>query len=132
MSAPQLIPSRLNSLMERLVYCALALMVAAGWQAGLPAGELSVVPEKLEFRDPFDRRQLLVQGPEGDVTRQVHYESSHPAVLTVDAAGFVVPRGGGQGAVVIRGLGRKSRFPFRSPGSIAHEPLTLQRKSCRS
>src|SRR5207244_2083492 len=48
--------------------------------------------------------QLVVSADDQDVTRTVRYESSQPAVATVDATGLVVPVGVGEATIrIVRG-----------------------------
>jgi hypothetical protein len=70
--------------------------------ASVAAADLRVVPDKVELRDAFARRQLLVSADGVDATRRVQYVSRQPQVATVDAAGFVVPMANGVAEIEVR------------------------------
>jgi hypothetical protein len=56
------------------------------------AADVRVVPAKVEFRDTFARRQLLVSSDGHDATRQAQYVSGKPEIVSVDATGYLVPQ----------------------------------------
>ena len=78
-----------------LILCtAFALLPASASAA------LTCATPKVELRDAFEGRQLLVSDAGRDVTREAKYSSANPAVAKVDAAGYVTPAG--DGSTVIR------------------------------
>ncbi|HEV7226735.1 MAG TPA: DUF1549 domain-containing protein, partial [Pirellulales bacterium] len=78
------------------------LQMAAASQAAADDARLTVSPADLRLEDAFARRQLLVSLGGKDVTSECRYESSNPAVLSIDEGGFVVPRGPGESQITIR------------------------------
>src|SRR5689334_13599593 len=60
------------------------------------AAEVEVVPAKVEFRDSFARRQLLVNSKGHDATRMAKYVSHDPKTVSVDSSGYLIPHGNGQ------------------------------------
>jgi hypothetical protein len=80
--------------MSRTCLSAIALFVSS------TASAADVVPSKVELRDAFAGRQLLVSTGGTDVTRQAKYASANPAIARVDDKGFVTPSG--DGSTVIR------------------------------
>lgn len=80
-------------------------LVATAWilvvGINLPAADLQVAPDKVELRDAFARRQLLVSIDGKDATRRARYISRQPAIASVDAAGYVVPIANGVAEIEI-------------------------------
>lgn len=63
---------------------------------------LVVSPSELRWDDALARQQLLVSAADQDVTHECRYESTNPAVATVDESGYVVPVGPGEAEIVVR------------------------------
>lgn len=82
-----------------LSWAMLAIVVPTG---ALQAAGLEVVPAKVELRDAFARRQLLVDFQGEDVTHAVKYKAIDPQVISVDAAGFITPLANGTTRVEIQ------------------------------
>lgn len=80
-----------------LVGCCLAGNIAVAAET-----ELKLVPSELRWADAFARQQLLVSAGELDVTHECKYESSNPAVVSVDATGYVVPLAPGKAEIIVR------------------------------
>jgi hypothetical protein len=79
------------------------VMVALGASVSpVTAGELTCSKASLEFTDAFAGWQLLVFDGEKDVTRDVRYDSSDPAIARVDARGYVTPSGDGAARIRIQ------------------------------
>ncbi len=67
---------------------------------------LQVSPSRVEFKDAFARRQLLVEANGRDVTREATYKTGDANVTRVDAAGYLVPIGNGTTAITIQWQGQ--------------------------
>ena len=59
------------------------------------AAGIAVTPERVEFRDAFSRRQLLVSLDGHDVTRTARYAVRDASKVHVDTAGYLVPLANG-------------------------------------
>src|SRR5262245_3181867 len=57
-----------------------AALVCCACNAPAAAGELSVLPAKVELADAYAGRQLLVSSGGRDLTRSARYASSNPTV----------------------------------------------------
>ena len=77
-----------------------ALAVLSLLPAGAPAAMTCATP-KVELRDAFEGRQLLVSDAGRDVTRDAKYTAANPAVAKVDDKGYVVPAGDGNTTIRI-------------------------------
>lgn len=106
----------------------------------LRAAELRVEPAKVEFRDAFARRQLLVSTDGHDATRQATYQSRQPAVVAVDATGYLVPHANGTAEIEVSLNGQRTLVPVEVTGfdnlravdfATEVEPL-LSRFGCNS
>lgn len=106
----------------------------------LRAAELRVEPAKVEFRDAFARRQLLVSTEGHDATRQATYLSRQPAVVAVDATGYLVPHANGSAEIEVSLNGQRTLVPVEVTGfdslravdfATEVEPL-LSRFGCNS
>lgn len=104
------------------------------------AADVRVVPAKVEFRDTFARRQLLVSSDGHDATRQAQYVSGKPEIVSVDATGYLVPHANGTAEIDVRVGGATIKVPVEVTG-LEHvrsvdfateiEPL-LSRFGCNS
>ncbi|MBN9519619.1 DUF1553 domain-containing protein [bacterium] len=106
------------------------LLAAVAALAVLPDAVTAAVTcsvQRLELRDAFEGKQLLVADGSRDVTREAKYVSTSPAVAAVDEKGFVSPTGDGtavirieRGAdrleipVTMRGFGQGRAVDFRT------------------
>lgn len=63
------------------------------------ASEVEVIPAKVELKDSFARRQLLVNFKGHDSTRSAKYVSRDPKTVSVDNSGYLVPHANGQTTV---------------------------------
>lgn len=103
-----------------------ALAVVAVLPGVAPAA-ITCTVERVELRDAFDGKQLLVTDGARDVTREAGYGSSNPAVAGVDAKGYVTPTGDGTAVirvergpdrldipVTVRGFGQGRAVDFRT------------------
>ena len=79
--------------------CLLAVLVAAIATPSARAGQLAITPSSVLFQDAYEGRQVLVAQDEHDVTRAAAYASSDPAVVRVDAHGYLRPVGDGTAQV---------------------------------
>ncbi|HXT60691.1 MAG TPA: DUF1549 and DUF1553 domain-containing protein, partial [Pirellulales bacterium] len=100
----------------RLVVRALAILallfqIAAVSQVAADDDRLTVTPADLRLEDAFARRQLLVSLGGKDVTSECRYESSNPAVLSIDDGGYVIPRGPGESQITVRYGERQTTAP---------------------
>lgn len=68
-----------------------------------PVRAADVLPAKVELRDAFEGRQLLVSVNGKDATREAKFASANPAVAVVDEKGFVTPAGDGSTVIKING-----------------------------
>src|SRR5262245_9083259 len=85
--------------MNRSLHTQLAAVLVALLPASAAAGIATTVP-RVELRDAFAGRQLLVAENGRDATRAAKYASANTAVARVDATGYVTPAG--DGATTIR------------------------------
>jgi len=84
--------------------------------AGLAHGAgLEAVPARVELSDAFSRRQLVVSSGANDVTTTAAYESTNPAVATVEQ-GFVTPHAVGEAVIRIRHGDVALEIPVRVVG----------------
>ncbi|MBC8116235.1 MAG: DUF1549 domain-containing protein, partial [Candidatus Saccharimonas sp.] len=99
-------------------YCVTTAFVAEG-----RAAELRVEPAKVEFRDAFARRQLLVSDGPSDATRKGTYVSRDPKVVSVDAAGYLVPHANGTTSIEVTHGGQKVSVPVEVSGLDQVRPV---------
>jgi hypothetical protein len=104
------------------------------------AADLQIEPTKIEFRDAFARRQLLASSDHHDITRQAQYVSRNPEIVSVDTAGYVVPRANGPAQIEVKWNGQSALVAVEVSGfdkiravdfSTEVEPL-LSRFGCNS
>ncbi|HEX5447478.1 MAG TPA: DUF1549 and DUF1553 domain-containing protein [Pirellulales bacterium] len=74
-------------------------------------GSLAVSPPDVRLDDAFARRQLQVTAGEQDLTHDCHYQTSDPAVVTVDDSGYVTPVGAGAAEIVVKHGERQATVP---------------------
>jgi hypothetical protein len=79
---------------------AVILLFGLGPKAG--AAELTCSTKTIEFKDAFAGWQLLVSDGGRDVTSDMQYTSSDPAIARVDSKGYVTPRGDGTATIEVR------------------------------
>lgn len=77
----------------------------------LSAQDLETFPSKVELRDAYCRQQLLISLGQKDVTRQVRYTSSNPAVVIVDERGMLQPSGVGTAEILVEFNSQSKRIP---------------------
>jgi len=82
----------------------------------LLAAGVEVTPSKVEFRDAFARRQLLVSLEGHDATRSAKYVSHDPKIVSVDSTGYLVPIGTGNTQVDITIQGQSLAVPVEVTG----------------
>ncbi len=87
------------------------------------SADLVVMPESVEFRDAFSRRQLLVDLAERDITRDVTYQSRDPKVVQTDSAGYLVPVGNGTTSVILRYEQQVREIPVTVSGLETIRPV---------
>jgi hypothetical protein len=75
--------------------------VALALAPSIARAELKCAVPRVELRDAYEGRQLLVSDAGRDVTREVKYASTNPAVAAVDAKGYVTPAGDGNTKIAI-------------------------------
>ena len=96
--------------------CVFACGLVAAISTGGFAAEIRVEPPKVEFQDAFARRQLLVSVEGRDATRRAAYVSRNPAVVSVDAAGYLVPQANGKVDVEVKLDGQVLLVPVEVSG----------------
>ncbi len=79
----------------------LLVFVLLATASRLDAAGLTCATPVLELQDAYAGCQLIVSDGAADVTREVRYASSNPAVALVDAKGYVTPAGDGTARVVV-------------------------------
>ncbi len=104
-------------LTARLIAVSLTLFVVLSVAAETFAGPLSVQPDSVSLSDPFARRQLLIEADGRDVTREAKFVSSHPAIATVDEAGYVTPVADGSTEISVSVGGVTSKIPVKVSGT---------------
>ncbi len=105
------------------------ILIALGTStASSAAGELTCSKTSLEFTDAFAGWQLLVSDVEKDVTRDVRFESSDPAVARVDDRGYVTPAGDGTARIGIRRGQERLEIPVRVSGFGSGRPVDFRRE----
>jgi hypothetical protein len=82
----------------------------------------------IRFEDAYAGWQLLISEGERDVTRAARYESANPAVVRVDATGYVTPIGDGEARIRVQHGGSRLEVPVRVSGSSANRPVDFKRE----
>ncbi len=98
------------------VLVAVCYCVALVFTREARAADLRVEPAKVEFRDAFARRQLLVSDGASDATRKAVYFSRDAKVVSVDAAGYLVPHANGTTLIEVTLGGQKVSVPVEVSG----------------
>jgi hypothetical protein len=80
----------------------------------------------VEFKDAFAGCQLLVSDGIRDMTRNAHYASSNPAIVQVDAKGYVTPTGDGAATIRITQESARLEIPVRVTGFGSGRPVDFQ------
>ena len=91
--------------------------------SGLPAADLRVEPAKVEFRDAFARRQLLVSTDGRDATRKAEYVSRKPEIVSVDATGYLIPHANGAVEIEVKLNGQSMLVPVDVSGLEMIRPV---------
>lgn len=107
----------------RIFVACLSLLTVALNGGTLCAAELRVEPASVQFQDAFARRQLLVSVDGRDATRTANYTSLKPEVVSVDAAGYLVPRANGTGQIEIKSNGQSAVVPVVVTGFDQVRPV---------
>ena len=89
----------------------------------LRAADLRVEPAKVEFRDAFARRQLLVSTDGHDATRKAEYLSRKPEIVSVDATGYLVPHANGAVEIEVKLNGQSMLVPVDVSGLEKIRPV---------
>ena len=89
----------------------------------LRAADLRVEPAKVEFRDAFARRQLLVNAEGHDATRKAEYVSRKPEIVSVDATGYLVPHANGAVEIEVKLNGQSVVVPVDVSGLEKIRPV---------
>lgn len=105
------------------LWLAAACMAVVVDTAATTAAEVRVTPDRVDIRDAFSRRQLIVTQAGRDVTRQARYESRAANIATVDAGGYVVPAGNGVTEIVVQVEGHTLAVPIEVTGFDALRPI---------
>jgi hypothetical protein len=82
-----------------------------------------VSPSKVELRDAFEGRQLLVSEKGKDLTRETRFVSANPAVAQVDDKGYVTPTGDGSTAIRIN---NSQEVPVTVTGFAKSRPVDFR------
>lgn len=106
----------MNLLRTSFGFLAARLVVVLALAGQAAAAELRIEPAKVEFRDAFARRQLLVSDGPGDVTRKAMYASRDPKIVSVDAAGYLVPHANGATSIEVTVGSQKVSVPVEVSG----------------
>jgi hypothetical protein len=106
----------------------MSLIVAAVVSPSLKAGPLSCSPRAIVIEDAYAGRQILVADGEQDVTRDVRYESSNPAVARVDAKGYVTPSGDGSATIHLQRGSDNLDISVRVSGFASDRPVDFGRE----
>lgn len=116
------------------------LVIANLFAVEVYSADVRIEPARIEFRDAFARRQLLVSVDQRDATRQTKYVSRNPEIVSVDASGYVVPRANGIAEIEATCNGQQVLVPVEVSGfdrvravdfATEIEPL-LSRFGCNS
>ncbi|HTN74936.1 MAG TPA: DUF1549 domain-containing protein [Pirellulaceae bacterium] len=93
--------------------CMFLAVLFCSWLITTPtwSKELKVTPEKVALSDAFARCQLLVTSDGHDATHSAEYHSGNGQVATVDAAGYVTPRGDGTSEITVEVGDQKVTVP---------------------
>jgi hypothetical protein len=90
--------------------------------------KLHVSPQNIALDNPEATQQLLVRSSDkpADLTRLASYEVLAPQIVTVDAAGLVLPKAEGQTTLLIRHGSKEIRVPIevrglRAPPAVSFE-----------
>src|SRR3954447_16651243 len=107
MARPRLFPSRRRPhLMYDFRHTPFrGLLIALGLSALCPAfarAAITCASPKVELRDAFEGRQLLVSENGRDVTREAKYSSANAKVAMVDEKGYVSATGDGTTNILIQ------------------------------
>jgi len=108
---------------SRCAASACVLLIALVCARGAAAAELRVEPTKVEFLDAFARRQLLVSDGPTDATRKGTYVSRDAKVVSVDAAGYLVPHANGTTSIEVTHGGQKVVVPVEVSGLDQVRPV---------
>lgn len=92
------------------------------------AGPLTCSTDSIQFDDAYAGWQILVADGEQDVTRDVRYESSDPAVARVDARGYVTPTGNGSATIRIQRGSANKDIPVRVSCFGSDRPVDFGRE----
>jgi hypothetical protein len=106
----------------------LILLVLPGTAARVSAEELTCSSTAIAFQDAFAGWQLQVSAGPQDVTRAVQYASSNPAIVRVDASGYVTPAADGTASIRLHHSGRRLEVPVRVTGFGSGRPVDFQRE----
>ncbi len=90
--------------------------------AAIAAG-IDVVPLSVDFRDPFSRRQLLVNFDGHDATRVAKFVSQDPEIVSVDSSGYLVPKSNGTSQIEISVNGASVLVPVNVTGLDTIRPV---------
>ncbi|MDB5310970.1 MAG: hypothetical protein JWO38_5172 [Gemmataceae bacterium] len=108
-----------------LIPVTVVLAVVSLFPSLAPAGPVCV-PSKVELRDAFDGRQLLVADAGRDLTREAKYSAMNPAVAKVDEKGYVTPTGDGSTTVRVDCGGSRLDVPVTVSGFGAGRPVDFR------
>jgi hypothetical protein len=81
---------------------------------------------RVELRDAFEGRQLLVADAGRDVTREAEYTSANPAVARVDVSGYVTPAGDGSTVIRVERGGDRLEIPVSVSGFATGRPVDFR------
>ena len=100
-------------------FCPLAIIAATMLliaESASFAAPLTSSVGSIELKDAFAGRQLLISDSVSDLTRQVKYSSSNPAVASVDVHGYVSPTGNGSSTITVLHGAEKLEIPVKVIG----------------
>lgn len=133
MSFPRFAPAcvRLRSLAPLL---ALSLLLAGHCRANAQ-GVLEVSPADVRLDGNFAHAQLLVTGSNAnvpaerrdDLTSQAKFETSNPAIVTVDASGLLLAQQDGHANIVVSVGELRREVPVTVSGVAEHPPVKFTR-----
>ncbi len=114
--------------MRRRITLPMVLLALVAAAPRLAAEELNCSTKAISFEDAYAGQQLLVSDRARDVTRTARYESSDPAIVRVDAAGYVSPTGDGSANIHIQHGSARLEVPVRVSGFGSGRPVDFRRE----
>jgi hypothetical protein len=109
---------------HRLTFIALAALLAG--VGSVAAAELTSSTKSVELKDAFAGWQLVIADGPRDVTREVKFTTTNPAVAGVDAHGYVTPAGNGAASVLATRGGERLEIKVNVTGFGNGRPVDFK------